>query len=166
MNLENIETIGMSAFYGCKKLSQIDFGGSSFCTVESWCFANCSALNTVVITDNVISLGDNAFKLSGLLEISIGSGISEIKTNCFDSCGSLNKINFNGTITSIGPNAFSYCTNLSSTNLNWSALQSIGDNAFNNCESLTGDITLNKSCVYNIENSFLNCPLRIRKTDV
>ena len=52
-------------------------------TIGAWAFYNCSSLTSIVIPDNVTTIGNSGFRNSGLTEITLGKGIKYIKDYAF-----------------------------------------------------------------------------------
>ena len=163
-HLTYVQTIGGLAFYKCLDLESIIFG-ENLVTIDNMAFAEDNSLTgTLRIPNSVTTLGDTVFYHTDYSDIYIGSGIKELKQNCFFELKNLKDVYFSSDILSIGDGVFESCDKLTSLHsLKWEMLQRIGDRAFSGCINLTGDIYLNKDCIYNLENSFLNCPLKIRK---
>ena len=83
------------------------------------------------------SIGEAAFRNSGLTTASIGNGVTTIGNNTFSNCTSLTGITLPDGLTTIGNNTFSNCTSLTGITLP-DGLTTIGSNAFFNCTLLTG----------------------------
>ena len=91
---ENITSIGRSAFNNCGKLKTIYFNArncSNFFDLSGH-FANCGALTTLVIGDNVRNIPDFAFSSTNLETVTIGSGVRTIGGAAFAWCNSLETI--------------------------------------------------------------------------
>lgn len=89
----NVKEIGNMAFYGCKKMAEINYGAKD-CSVGDAVFGCCGEeiedekANGLIInvSDDVKSFG-NAFRdCNAPSSISIGSGVEEIKSSAFDGC--------------------------------------------------------------------------------
>ena len=52
-------------------------------TIGASAFCNCSSLTSIVIPDNVTTIGNSGFNSSGLTEITLGKGIKYIKDYAF-----------------------------------------------------------------------------------
>ena len=80
-------------------------------------FYNCSYLTSIIIGNNVASIGDWAFyNCSSLTNVTIGNSITNIGEDAFYGCSSLTSITIPDSITSIGNYAFVNCTALTSIN--------------------------------------------------
>ena len=58
LNFNNVESIGLQAFYACKNIFEIDFGNVQ--TIEKEAFAGCSSLIQITF-HNIQRIGNNAF---------------------------------------------------------------------------------------------------------
>jgi len=93
-------------------------------------------VKTVIIGNNVTSIGDNAFEgCINLTSVTIGNGVTSIGRNAFDLCTNLPFVNIGSNVTSIGDFAFRACYDLASVGIGSSVI-SIGDAAFFDCGSL------------------------------
>lgn len=134
---EGVETIGDSAFYGCKGLTNISLpvGVSE---IESNAFYNCTGLNDVTIPETVINIGTSAFQgCKNLSSIIFSVGLNEIGEKAFYNCNLLEHVVIPSTVTFIGASAFNGCSKLTSLEFEEnSSLKNIGDLAFAYCNSL------------------------------
>ncbi len=99
-----------------------------------WVYYN--EITSVVVTDGVTRIGDNAFKYLDIVSVSIGKDVTEIGDYAFESCTNLTSITLPEGITSIGNQAFYGSSYLESITLPES-LESIGNSAFRDCFGLT-----------------------------
>ncbi len=147
-----IETIGESAFEGCYELtdfvipkSVVEIGARAFYDCNNYdadlhsslqkighsAFSN-TAITSVKLTKNLISLGDWAFsgckKLTNV-DFSACKNITEVPSNCFNSSNVSQANLYGSSIVSIGSGAFENCRRLSKIRLGLST-EIIGDRAF------------------------------------
>ena len=86
--------------------------------------------------ETVVSIGESAFEgNTGLVSVTLPSGVKNIEANAFAYCESLEKIVFPDGLEYIGDNAFIGCTSLKSIEIGAST-RFIGNNAFQDCTSL------------------------------
>ena len=159
LELPNITSFGVNLCTDDTALEEIDIRSAT--AISTSAFNGCSSLKNVGDLDNVISLGDSAFRFCSALEsirlpnvTKIGAHvfrsceklesvystkIKEVSNFAFYNCRKLKNIDLSKT-THIGASAFENCDVLDSINI--TALQGIGDNAFNYCKSLKGDFVL------------------------
>ncbi len=110
----NIESIGHSAFSGCKSLTELTFEngkltviGASLYTI----FGGCTSLERVVLPDNLTAIQGHAFRdCTSLKEVVFGSNLQIISGYAFDNCNNLTVCNIPASVTSISPTAFSAAT--------------------------------------------------------
>ena len=140
---------------------------------------------SVTISDNVVSMGDCAFRectsltsfygklasadnrciiLNGILHSFAPAGlttyiipnsVTSIGNRTFSFCDSLISITIPDSVTSIGKGAFSYCKNLTSVTIG-NSVTSIGEDAFSDCISLTS-VTIPNSVTLIGSMAFYEC---------
>lgn len=137
ITMPNVATIGESAFVSCTALESVTFGNTS------------------------VTIGDNAFKRSGLKTVSLqnvtalGTAPGQINTGyVFSGCTQLETIEFGTSITYLPIGAFYRCTSLTSATIP-SNVTTIGDYAFQKCSSLSS-VTISDG-VTTMPNAFLEC---------
>lgn len=132
----NLESVDVSSFDTTKvrhiqwmfgrnyKLSSVDISSFNIAKdTEADCmFYICKSLSSVILPDNLTSIGNYAF----------------------ESCARLNNVIIPQGVTTIGKGAFMYCTIMSSINIPHS-VTSIGQNAFNSCYKIKS-VTINSRC--------------------
>ncbi len=64
-NATSLTTIGSYAFYGCKRLTSVDFSNTNLTTIGTYAFAYGSSLEQVTIPSSVTSIGNYAFGYCG-----------------------------------------------------------------------------------------------------
>ena len=111
INLSSLEEIGLKAFLNCPKLGVVDFGNAPVVEIPKQCFASCSLLYTVNLSQYTTYLEES----------------------CFDSCNLLTNINLDK-VEYINLNAFRGCASI--TEIQLDSIIEIGDYAFLNCNML------------------------------
>ena len=128
----SVQSIGDSAFWGCKELTSI------------------------TIPNSVTSIGKDAFfGCRGLTNITIPTGVSSISYMAFSCCSSITSITIPNTVTNIDSLAFDHCTGLTSITIP-DSVTSIGKDTFFECTALTDITVLNPEC--EINNDYLTIP--------
>lgn len=131
--------IGDAAFWECQNLVEITFLGTSLdTTIGSYAFANCYALETIDIPNNVKTVGEYAFQYCPVKTIRVPSAIKKIPAYSFAGCEMLEEVIINRTVEEVDENAFEGCTSLNKvifygTPDQWDAII-IWDNWFRNLE--------------------------------
>lgn len=97
--------------------------------IPASCFSGCTSLEEFDFS-NIISIGINSFRGTGLKKVSLEHKSMTIGNYSFSECDSLTEVYASGTI---GKGAFYKCNHLSKVTIN---ADSIGDYAFASCPSL------------------------------
>ena len=83
-------------------------------------------------TYSVTSIGNKAFRYSGLTSVTIPNSVTSIGSYAFDGCSGLTSVTIGNSVTSIGNSAFSGCSGLTSITIP-NSVKSIGSSAFSGC---------------------------------
>ncbi len=86
---DSIDTIADYAFYSCSQLKSLSISAK---TIGDYAFSLCSNLESVGFSDNLETIGDEAFKSTCLSEVSIPSAVSNIGERAFET-NQIEKIN-------------------------------------------------------------------------
>lgn len=146
----------ISGFYGCVMLSDVLMSDNVLEIGES-AFGSCDSLRTISLSPNIEKIGRNAFSRCGLQSISLPKSVKEVGVLCFERCKDLSSVELSDAITDLSESTFEGCTNLRSVKLSQS-LTNIGESAFRDCSSLT-KIELPQSVVTIRNNAFQNSGL-------
>jgi hypothetical protein len=103
----SVLSIGNSAFESCTGLTNVTIG-NNVTDIGNDAFAGC-ALDSIVVPDSVVRVGDRAFFSSTVQWASIGNAVSSIGLGAFAFCSNLKNITIGRGVTSIGDSAFGYC---------------------------------------------------------
>ncbi len=100
------------AFYDCSRLTSIIIP-DNVTSIGNSAFYGCSGLTSITLPDNVINIGEYAFGgCSGLASVTIGNGVTSIGDHAFSGCSELTDITIPNSITKIGWVAFEGCSSL------------------------------------------------------
>ena len=111
--------------------------GDNVTSIGNYAFCNCTGLTSITIPDSVTSIGDYAFyNCTGLTSITIPDSVISIGDYAFYNCSGLTSITIPDSVTIIGDAAFSRCKSLTSINIP-NGVSRINNNLFSDCLNLT-----------------------------
>jgi len=149
-----VTSLGTYCFYNCSFLQSVTIP-SGVTSLGTYCFSNCSSLQSVAIPSGVTRLGTYCFYgCYSLQSVAIPSGVTSLGDNCFQNCYSLQSVAIPSGVTSLSNSCFNSCYSLQSVAIP-SGVTSLGNNCFQNCSSLqfvaipSGVTSLNTSCFQN-----------------
>ena len=115
-----------------------------------------SKIESLIIPDSILEIGDNAFDgCTSLINIFLSKNLKKIGNFAFASCTKIKEITFNEKIEEIGSCAFIYCYGIKELKI-VDSITKIGVGAFMHMENLT-KVTLSNSISKIEENTFLGC---------
>ena len=114
VNYDGIATVAPSEgdFAGCPGLVSITFRGNDPVSIPDYAFYGCNNLASVSITQNVESIGVQAFSECDSLASAELYGVREIKDHAFLGDGVLNDVTVSADTTTLGLAPFRLCNNL------------------------------------------------------
>ena len=75
--------------------------------IPSGCFSDCTKLESIQLSDDIVELGDYAFSGSGIKTIGLSkTKVKEVPTSCFANCINLENIQLSDDIEELGEGAF------------------------------------------------------------
>ncbi len=152
---DSITVISAYAFYEYSALKSVEIGRNVVSIGED-AFSSCSSLTSISIPKNVKTIGRFAFSFcSALLNVVIGDGVSDIGEFAFYSCPLLSRVVMGNSVSSIGENAFAYCTALKDITIP-EGTRSIGSFAFADCYLLES-VTIDGHLTSIGKDAFLSC---------
>ena len=104
----SIEKITKYCFSDCTKLTRVQFTVNiEKAKLEEGIFKNCTALNDVVLPEDMLYLGNNMFeKCTSLESINLPENLRELGDYCFKGCSKLTSLNIPESIKRIGKYCF------------------------------------------------------------
>ena len=115
-------------------------------------FANCRNLESVILPDGLMTIGDNAFSGTAIFNVSIPPSVTRIGNSAFHNCGGLSAITLPEGLRYIGDEAFYGCDLLSEIEIP-AIVTNVGYGVFNACLSLEA-VTFNGDSPFPSTRSF------------
>ena len=107
---DTVTIIGDYAFKSCSRLTTVLIG-NNVKTIGYESFEYCSSLTTIIIPDSVTLIDVRAFaSCENITHVTLGKGITKIGTGAFKCCYNLEKINIPDSLTNVQSDAFEYCS--------------------------------------------------------
>lgn len=100
-------------------------------SIKAGAFKNNKNITSVIIGNNVKTIGNNAFAgCIKLKKVTIGKNVKSIGNNAFKGCKLITAITIPAKVTSIGSNAFAGCSKLKTVTFKTTKLKKVGKGAF------------------------------------
>jgi hypothetical protein len=126
--IENIITVDM--FRECSRLESIIIPNSVI-SIGNWAFSYCYGLTSITIPNSVISIGSSAFYVcKGLTRVIIPNSVKRIGQCAFYECAKLTSIIIPNSVKRIGSDIFSGCSGLKEIHNNNAVPQRASSNCF------------------------------------
>ena len=138
-DLSRVGTVSGGAFFGCSSLETLNIPenttlGSKTNFGDQGAFAGCENLKTVTIRSKTV--GDRAFLgCTALQTVVLMNDVDVVGQYAFAGCSALSNVTFNGAVYKIDAGAFAECTSLSSITLP-TGLSILGSQVFYGCTNL------------------------------
>ena len=130
---DTITSVGETAFYSCTDLTLATIK----CVIVPYrLFAECTSLETVILTDSVVSIGESAFEgCTSLSSVTSTDSLVSVGPYAFEGCTSLTDIRFDTSVTDFGYYCFKNCTGLLTFSFT-DSVKIIPEGMFYGCTSL------------------------------
>lgn len=150
-----INRVGMSAFFGCSKLTDVTIP-DSIRFIDAYAFSGCSGLLSITLPKGITDIQPYTFDgCVNLTEVTIPDGVTTIGMGAFEGCSSLTRVILPGSLTCVGDYSFSYCGSLPAVTIP-DNVTSIENHAFAYCVQLKS-VTIPHSVEYIGWNAFTDC---------
>ena len=151
----SIISIGSKAFNSCRKLKSIIIS-EGVTRISDQAFGYCENLETITIPDSVTSIDIYVcISCINLMTVTIGKGVIRIPDNAFQNCGKLSSVVISDNAKYINSYAFYYCRSLTNITIPNSMLI-IRAYAFGSCTTLSSVKMLPKTPPILEPNAFNN----------
>ena len=132
--INDVDVIGIR---NMSNLRDLDISGTNLMELLKSSFQELTNLKKVVLPNTLTSIGERAFKESGLQSIEIPASVETIENNAFEGCTALTTVTFEkgSQLKTIGSGAFQ-ASSLQSIEIP-ASVDTIESAAFYNCEALT-----------------------------
>ena len=152
---DSVTSVGDFTFSECYYLTNIKIS-NNVKSIGNNAFATCSNLESITIPDSVTNIGSNAFySCTSLTNVTLSSNLKTISGHTFSRCKNLESITIPDSVTTIETYAFQDCDKLTEIILH-DNITSIGDSAFAYCDGLE-KITLSSSITTIDSYAFHDC---------
>ena len=180
---DSITSIGHNAFEGCTSLTYNEYDNAYYlgneanpyvvlvkakntditsCKIHSDtkiisddAFNRCYEISSVVIPDNVTSIGSSAFYDCFITNLEIPDSVTRIGESAFEACDILTSVTIGDSVESIGERAFEGCTSLTSVVIP-DSVTNICESTFENCTSLAS-VVIGDSVTSIGDSAFYGC---------
>lgn len=133
---DSVKTLGAQSFAWCANLEIVEMGNGVE-RIERSAFEHCPKLKTVVWSETLEVIGDNAFMGAGIETLGLPKGLAEIGLYAFSECRQLNAARIPDTVQEVGSNAFQDCIALKDIRLpNNPEFTTLGAHLLDGCVSL------------------------------
>ena len=118
----SIVHLGEGAFFGCENLRKLDSNGthnyleaysfalpSGIKQISDYTFYNCNSLDNPFLPNELLRIGNAAFKFSRIVKLTVPSSVIEIGDEAFYGCDWLTELRLPNSILSMGENILKYC---------------------------------------------------------
>lgn len=134
-NAQNCSNFSNNVFNNTKTQITEFIIGDEVTNIPSKLCKGMSGLKSIAISDNVKTIGEEAFYGCGISSVSIGNGVASIETQTFRGCPNLKTLTIGHNVEFIGASAFRDCSSLDSLIIP-NSVTAIYSWAFGDCSSL------------------------------
>ena len=131
----SVAALGNNAFAYCSALSTITLPQTTLVSIGEYAFAGCESLTTLRVPNSVTTMGSRALADSGMVELVLGTGVTELADYLLSGCANLKRVTFANNTVSIGEGTFARCSSLAEVTIP-NTVKTIGMYAFYGCEGL------------------------------
>ena len=139
LNGRIVSKIGSNVFKNRNQITKIILP-DTINSIGDSAFENCSSLQSVTWSPNLVTIGASAFKgCTNLDEVILPNTVTNIDSYAFEGCTNLESVTLSNSLYAIGVGAFKGCSSLEEIEIP-ASVQHIDSNAFENCTNLTSVI--------------------------
>lgn len=155
LEIEDISKVDECAYRGCDKLESAVVSGNGI--IPSGLFAGCNRLKDVAINEDIIGIGESAFRETAIKKLVLPSTAITVNDNAFAYCRQLEEAFLNEKLDYIGCQAFMNTVSLSKISIP-DKVEYIGSECFSH--SGIKNIKLSKNDNFTVihNKTFFDCP--------
>ena len=146
----SVNHIGSCAFKGCRQLTEVS-SPKALSTLENGCFEDCQNLQHFTLFDNVVNIGNTAFRNTAITQMRIPDSVRKIGDEAFANTA-LQSINIPDDMENINARAFEGLKNLQ--NIEVSSINShccvVDGVLFNKAKTVVIRVLVNKDGAYKV----------------
>ena len=127
-------------------------------TIPKLSFYNCTTLKSIIIPNSVLSIGENAFALSGITSINIPNSVKTISQKAFYRCPNIETVDMGNGVEQISIYSFKECPNLLNVKFS-NKITTIPEQCFTSCSNLENIVLSEKLETIKYE-AFMGCNIK------
>ncbi len=151
---ESITTLGSNLFSHCTSLSDVNLP-DNMTMIPKGFLNSCTSLRTIDLPEGLVSFGESAFLLSGLVSIEIPQGVTRLSKELFYACYELEEVIIPDSVIALDADAFGFCQSLEHLVLP-EGVTTADDRAFFQCTALK-ELVLPATLKHIGQSAFFNC---------
>lgn len=126
-----VEHIGSVAFSSCSSLKSVTIIDGGLKSIGDYAFYSCSNLSDIELPESLVSIGKSSFENTAVCSVKLQRNVVSVGENAFKGCESLASVYIGMNVSSIGDGAFKNCnTNIKFTISQNNSYYELVDNSY------------------------------------